>query len=87
MNFAYYYINDKFIWDNGIPDGVNIMLFKGDDPGYWFAEIKCETVAAAYRKLQEYGVINKVSLIEKEIKHPIPNRNYTTEEILAFENS
>lgn len=87
MKKVYFYINDKFVLDNGNPQGCNIMLFGGDhDETYWFDEYRTTTVAEAQEYLVSYELGGKpVELLEKEITHPIPNRLYTPEELESYE--
>lgn len=72
-----YYINDKFILDDGTPAGVNVMLFNGDNLDYWFDEKRFLTVAEANQYI--------AGMIEVVVDHPIANRKYSPEELIMFD--
>ena len=72
-----YYINDKFILDDGRLAGINIMLFNGDKLNYWFDEFRCDSVEEAEEFIKTYDG----DMVEVKIAHPISNRQYPKEEV------
>lgn len=77
-----YYINDRFILDDGTKAGINIMLYGGKyDMDYWFDEHRCKTLEEADEFIKDYGE----EMIEVELKHPIANRSYKPEDLSSFE--
>lgn len=49
-----YYINDKFVLDNGALGGINIMFFGGVyDIDYWFDERRFQTARQAHANINE----------------------------------
>lgn len=88
MKTVYYYVNDRFVYDNGEFGGINVMLFGGDyDENYWFAEYHTLSFQDAYDWISEYQVAHQVNMMKYEPTEPIQNRLYTAQELMEFEKN